>query len=131
MALDIPEASMLIEGVRLAAGANLIVGAAKSGKTLEAVQEGIAIASGSPLYGFYKILNPGPVLFIEQDDPAGAGSIKTILERSTVPVAGIPFHLVALCPTSSGRVPGMAGKPNRPSKGSGWIHRLLHSNARI
>ena len=93
---------MLIEGVRSSAGANLIVGAAKSGKTLEAVQEGIAIASGSPLFGFYRILNPGPVLFIEQDDPAGAGSIKTILERSTVPVAGIPFHLVAGVPFQFG-----------------------------
>ena len=102
MALDIPEAAMLIDGVRSASGANLIVGAAKSGKTLEAVQEGIAIASGSPLFGFYKILNPGPVLFIEQDDPAGAGSIKTILERSTVPVAGIPFHLVTGVPYQFG-----------------------------
>jgi hypothetical protein len=102
LALSIPEASMLIEGILPTAGASLIVGAAKSGKTLAAAQIGIAIASGAPLYGFYKVLNPGPVLFIEQDDPAGAGSIKTILERSTVPVTGIPFHLVAGVPYQFG-----------------------------
>jgi hypothetical protein len=102
MALDIPEASMLIERVVPAAGASLIVGAAKSGKTLDAAQRAIAIASGSALYGVYKVLNPGPVLFIEQDDPSGAGSIKAILERSTIPVAGIPFHLVAGVPYQFG-----------------------------
>ncbi len=102
LALDIPEASMLIEGVLSASGASLIVGAAKSGKTLDAMQRAIAIASGAPLYGFYKVLNPGPVLFIEQDDPAGASSVKTILERSRVPVAGIPFHLVAGVPYQFG-----------------------------
>src|SRR5260221_13095104 len=79
MALKIPEASMLIEDVLSQAGASLIVGPAKSGKTLKAAQMLIAIASGAPLFGYYKVLNPGPVLFLEQDDPAGEGSIKTIL----------------------------------------------------
>lgn len=94
LALDIPEASMLIEGILPAAGASLIVGAAKSGKTLAAIQMAIAVASGEALYGNYRVLTPGPVLIVEQDDPAGAGSIKTILQRSGVSVAGIPFHLV-------------------------------------
>lgn len=100
--LDIPEASMLIEGIVPAAGASLIVGAAKSGKTLDAIQKAIAVASGSALYGHYRVLAPGPVLVIEQDDPAGVGSIKTILQRSSVPVSTIPFHLVAAVPHQFG-----------------------------
>lgn len=100
--LDIPEALMLIEGNVPANGASLVVGTAKSGKTLTAAQMGISVASGAALYGFYRVLNPGPVLFVEQDDPAGAGSIKTILQRSSVPVAGIPFHLVAGVPYQFG-----------------------------
>lgn len=100
--LDVPEASMLIEGIVPAAGASLIVGAAKSGKTLDAVQKAIAVASGRALYGHYSVLTPGPALVVEQDDPAGAGSIKTILQRSCVPVDNIPFHLVVGVPYQFG-----------------------------
>ena len=95
LALEIPEASMLIDRMLPAAGATLMPGAAKSGKTLNATQMAIAVASGKALYGFYSVLQPGPVLIVEQDDPAGARSIKTILQRSSVSVRGIPFHLVA------------------------------------
>lgn len=83
LALDIPEASMLIEGVLPSAGASLVVGPAKSGKTLVASQMGIAVASAASLFGKYCVLNPGPVLFVEKDDPAGEGSLKTILQRSS------------------------------------------------
>jgi hypothetical protein len=89
-----PEATMLIEGILPTTGASLLVGAAKSGKTLNAVQMAIAVASGSALYGNYRVVAPGPVLIVEQDDPAGGSSVKTILLRSTVPVKGIPFYLV-------------------------------------
>jgi hypothetical protein len=102
LALDVREASMLVERTLPAAGASLMVGAAKSGKTLNATQIAIAVASGQPLYGYYRVLQPGPVLMVEQDDPAGAASIKTILERSSVPVKGIPFHLVAGIPYEFG-----------------------------
>jgi hypothetical protein len=102
LALNVREASMMIEGIMPAAGASLIVGAAKSGKTLAAVQMAIAVASGEALYDNYRVLTPGPVLIVEQDDPAGAGSVKTILQRSKVDVAGIPFHLVASVPYQFG-----------------------------
>jgi len=102
LALDVKEPEMLIAGVLPAAGASLSVGAAKSGKTLDAAQKAIAVASGSALYDFYQVRNPGPVLFLEQDDPAGGASLKTILQKSTVPVAGIPFHLVTGVPYQFG-----------------------------
>jgi len=91
--MKIPEASMLIEGIVAASGASLLVGAAKSGKTLAAVQMAISVASGAALYETYRVLTPGPVLFVEKDDPSGIGSVKTILQRSSVSVAGIPFHM--------------------------------------
>ena len=39
---------------------------------------------------------------IEQDDPAGAASIKDILQRSPVPVKGIPFYLAPRVPFTFG-----------------------------
>jgi hypothetical protein len=91
--LKVSKPENLIEGILPATGASLIVGAPKSGKTLNAAQMAIAVAAGVPLYGNYKILKQGPVLFVEKDDPAGAASIQDILNKSEVPVSGIPFHL--------------------------------------
>jgi RecA-family ATPase len=93
---------MLIENIIPERGASLIVGAAKSNKTLLAVQMGIAVASGTPFLDNYRVLQSGPVLILEQDDPAGAASIKDILKRSPVPVAGIPFRMVERVPFSFG-----------------------------
>jgi len=101
-ALDVREPEMLIAGVLPAAGASLSVGAAKSGKTLDAAQKAIAVASGTALYDFYPVMKPGPILFLEQDDPAGGASLKAILQKSSVPVAAIPFHLVTGVPYQFG-----------------------------
>lgn len=94
LALQVPPPSMLVESIVPGRGATLIVGAPKSNKTLLSVQIGIAVASGSPVCDYYRVLHPGPALMVEQDDPAGAASIKDILRRSPVPVEGIPFYLV-------------------------------------
>jgi RecA-family ATPase len=94
LALDIPTPGMLIDGVVPMRGASLIVGTSKSGKTLLAAQSAIAVASGTALFGQYRVLHQGPALMIEQDDPAATASIKDVLQRSPVPVAGIPFLLV-------------------------------------
>ena len=90
LALQAPAPSMLIENMIPERGASLIVGAAKSNKTLLAVQMGISVASGTPFLDNYRVLQSGPVFILEQDDPAGAGSITDILMRSPVPVAGLP-----------------------------------------
>ncbi|MBZ5607168.1 MAG: AAA family ATPase [Acidobacteriia bacterium] len=71
-----------------------MVGAPKSGKTLLAVQCALAVASGTRLFDHYRVLEPGPTLIVEQDDPAGASSVKTILQRSKMDTEGIPFYLV-------------------------------------
>ncbi len=102
LAFDTPAPSMLVENWLPERGASLIVGAAKANKTLIAAQIGIAVASGNPFLENYRILRPGPVLILEQDDPAGAASIKQVLKCSRVPVQGIPFHLVERVPFNFG-----------------------------
>lgn len=102
MALNVAPPSMLIDGLLPGAGASLMFGAPKSNKTLLAVQMAIAVASGHPLFDYYRVLTPGPVLMVEQDDPAGAASLKDILRRSPVPVQGTPFYLAPRVPFTFG-----------------------------
>lgn len=102
LALEVPESKTMIENLLPSGGACLLVGAAKSGKTLLAVQTAIAVASGNALFEYYRITEPGPALILEQDDTAGAASIKTILQRSPVPVNGIPFYLTPQVPFDFG-----------------------------
>jgi hypothetical protein len=102
LALDVSPPSMLVENILPSAGATLMFGAPKSNKTLLAVQTGIAVASAHPLCDHYRVIEPGAVLMVEQDDPAGAASLKDILERSAVPVAGIPFYLAPQIPFTFG-----------------------------
>ncbi len=89
---------MLFDGFPLPKrGATLAVGPSKTGKTLLAVQQALAVASGKPLFENYKTLMPGPVLIVEQDDPAGAASIAAIRKRSGHP-AGLPLFVAPLLP---------------------------------
>jgi hypothetical protein len=102
LALDVSPPSMLVESILPSTGATLMFGAPKSNKTLLAVQTGIAVASGHPLCDYYRVVEPGAVLMVEQDDPAGAASLKNILEHSAVPVAGIPFYVAPQIPFTFG-----------------------------
>lgn len=102
LSLNVSKPSMLIEKLVPGQGASLVFGSSKSGKTLLACQIQIAVASGKPLFGYYSVLEPGPTLMIEQDDPAASASVKEILQCSAVPVEGIPFWLVPRVPFSFG-----------------------------
>jgi hypothetical protein len=83
--MEFPRAESLIQNMLPERGASLIVGVAKSGKTLLACQMGIAVAQGSALFDNYRLLKQGGVLIVEQDDPGGAGSVKAILVASGAP----------------------------------------------
>jgi putative DNA primase/helicase len=99
--LDVPVPEMAIESMLPKSGASLLVGAAKSGKTILAVQRALAIATGKPLFGYYKVLSQGAALIIEQDDPSGAATIKTILQSAGVK-GGIPLYVVPRVPFTFG-----------------------------
>lgn len=100
--LDCPKPELLIEGLIPLHGVSLIVGAAKSGKTLLAVQAAIAVAGGTPLFDFYRVLKPGASMIVEQDDPAGASTVKTILQSSPIAVDELPFYFVSRVPFTFG-----------------------------
>jgi RecA-family ATPase len=90
--------SMLIEGLFAKHGANLVCGAQKSNKTLIMAQAAIAISTGEPLFEYYSVTDPGPVMFIEQDDPGGDASIQDVLKRSPIPTKGIRFFTALRIP---------------------------------
>jgi RecA-family ATPase len=93
-----PAAEMFFEGYPLPArGASLKVGQSKSGKTILAVQEALAIAQGKPLFDYYPVLKPGPVMVVQQDDPNGTASVKDILKACGAP-EDIPFFFVPHVP---------------------------------
>jgi len=102
MAQKVKPPSMLVENLIPEFGATLISGPPKSNKTLLAVQMAVAVASGRAFMDFYNVLSPGAVMVVEQDDPAGGASIKDVLQKSTVPIDGIPFHLAVRIPFSFG-----------------------------
>ena len=101
MKLDLPAPEMLIEGVQLRRGAQLSIGAKKSCKTIMGVQKAIAVASGKPFLSHYRVLQQGGAMIVEQDDPGGAGSIKTILQKSGI-AGGIPLFVVPKVPFTFG-----------------------------
>jgi hypothetical protein len=85
-------AQMLFEGYPLPAhGATLKIGPSRGGKTILAVQELLAIASGRALFDFCRVLKQGPVMIVEVDDPAGADSIASIVTRFGAK-SELPFH---------------------------------------
>jgi hypothetical protein len=102
LAMDLPKPEMLVADFLPLSGACLLVGAPKSNKTLIAIQTAIAVASGNALFNFYRVLSPGSVLFIEQDDPAGASSMKEIFERSPISVKGKPLFMCPRLPLTFG-----------------------------
>jgi RecA-family ATPase len=86
---------MLFDGFPLPAyGATLMVGAPKSGKTLLAAQTALALARKKHLFDNYTLLQPGAVMIVEQDDPAGAASIRDIAKASGGGPDDMPFYVV-------------------------------------
>jgi hypothetical protein len=91
--LDVQPPEILIEKLLPKRGATMLQGSQKVGKTIFAAQTAIAIATGKALFEYYAIKTHGPVIVVEQDDPAGDASFKDIYIRAKVPrTAPIFFH---------------------------------------
>lgn len=95
MSMTLTKSDTLIEGIIPTPGLTVLAGSKKAGKTVWAAQVAMSIAAGETLCGYYRIQQSGPVLFIEQDDPAGAASLKDIIERSPLPLMDKPFRWIA------------------------------------
>jgi hypothetical protein len=104
LTLEAPPAKMLFEDYPVPAhGLTLMVGFSKNGKTVLGLQQGLAVATGQPLFDYYRVLEPGPVLFIERDDPAGAAAIKPMVKVSGC-APETPLFVTSECPTGFGPV---------------------------
>jgi hypothetical protein len=88
-----PAPGLLIEQMLPEAGLTMFVGSQKGGKTSLATQIASAVALGRPLFDYYRVLRPGPVLFLEQDDPNGELRMRQAQEAGGYP-ADIPIHFV-------------------------------------
>lgn len=88
------EPEMLVETLVPTPGVSLVVAPHKTGKTLLSLQIGMSIAATRHVCDQYHVEKPGPVLFVEKDDPGGLASIKDILKRSKIPMAEAPFYTV-------------------------------------
>jgi hypothetical protein len=99
--LDVSPPEILIESLLPKRGATLLQGPQKVGKTIFAAQAAIALATNHPLLEYFAIKTSGPVIIVEQDDPAGDATFKDIYLRAKVPrTAPIHFHRrapVAFC----------------------------------
>ncbi len=61
--------SWVVEGLFLEAGAGILGGAPKSCKSFLALDLCVAIASGTPCAGSFRVLSPGPVVVLCAEDP--------------------------------------------------------------
>jgi hypothetical protein len=81
--LEVQKPELLVEGGFLPRpGAVILVAPHKCGKTVLSAQLAFAIASDHCFLENYRILAPGPVIVIEQDDPSGAASWQGYLKAS-------------------------------------------------
>ena len=85
---------MFVESLVPTPGVTLTVAPHKTGKTLFDLQIATNVATATHVCDYYKVLKPGPTLFVEKDDPGGLASIKDVLKRSKLPLQGAPFFTV-------------------------------------
>jgi hypothetical protein len=64
-----PPLTWIVEGIFLEAGAGILGGAPKSYKSYFALDLCVAIASGTPCAGTFRVLKPGPVVVLCAEDP--------------------------------------------------------------
>lgn len=59
----------LVEDFWIESNVGWIAGVGKSYKSTLSLDLALSVASGSPFLGKYKVLNPGPVLMVQEEDP--------------------------------------------------------------
>lgn len=74
--IHIPRPRWLIEGIWTRGGCGFISGAPKSYKSWLALDLAVSVASGSPLLGEHRVVAPGPVLYLQEED-----SLATAVDR--------------------------------------------------
>lgn len=84
----IPRPRWLIDGVWTRGGCGFISGAPKSYKSWLALDLAVAVSTGMPLLGCHRVVAPGPVLYLQEED-----SLATVVDRLDHIVEGrAPSH---------------------------------------
>jgi AAA domain len=86
----------IVDGLFLEAGAGILGGAPKSGKSFLALDLCVAIASGTSCAGRFRVLAPGPVVLLCAEDPhAVISSRLTALARARGrPLKDLPIEVI-------------------------------------
>lgn len=100
----IPRPRWLINGVWTRGGCGFISGAPKSYKSWLALDLAVAVATGAPMLGVHRVVAPGPVLYLQEED-----SLATAVDRLDQIVEGrAPGH------HWGGLLDGLTWTPPRP-----------------
>ena len=67
---NIKKPKYLIQGVLTEGACGFIAGEPKCYKSWVALDMALSVSTGAPFLGMFKIQNPGPVLYIQEEDPA-------------------------------------------------------------
>ena len=81
--IPVPRPRWLIEGIWTRGGCGFVSGAPKSYKSWLSLDMAVSIATGEPLLGQHRVVSPGPVLYLQEEDP-----LATVVDRLDAIVEG-------------------------------------------
>lgn len=81
----------LVDGIWMEKNVGWIAGVGKSYKTVLSVDLALSVASGTPFLGKYPVMDPGPVLMIQEEDPVWrvAHRVQVISQKKGLTVCQI------------------------------------------
>lgn len=74
--IHVPRPRWLIEGIWTCGGCGFVSGAPKSYKSWLSLDIAVSIATGESLLGNHRVISPGPVLYLQEED-----SLATVVDR--------------------------------------------------
>ena len=81
--VHVPRPQWLIDGIWTRGGCGFVSGAPKSYKSWLSLDMAVSIATGRPLLGEHRVVSPGPVLYLQEED-----SLATVVDRLDAIVDG-------------------------------------------
>lgn len=76
---NIPPPRWLVKGILTGGACGFIAGQPKSYKSWSSFDLALSVATGAPFLGYFDVVNPGPVLYIQEED--AAAMVKTRLDK--------------------------------------------------
>lgn len=77
--LNVPKPTWIIDGIWTKGACGFIAGQPKSFKSWLGLDMGLSVATGNPFLGHFKVVQPGPVLYIQEED--GLPTLKKRVDK--------------------------------------------------